>query len=340
MIDSDWLGGMSVVVGDQRARGRGPQLPVEPDGCSQGQQPLSDPDLNPGRGAAAVLLQAQLALEGVDDALDPLANRPQTPETGWLIAAVGPHQQRPKVGHMPVHLGAGQSLVHDEDLPGSQAAAVQQGLGDLAFAELGAGQAPGDRAAISGADQIQLEAPVPARVAGTPAVVRPPAQRRALDRLAAGGTGDRGGVQQPERVLDAGGLTHQVGQDFTQQPAGLAQPLVVAGLVRQIREQVPQPAVAQPDPAVLTMAAQQDLGDRQADEFGIRQPGLAARIPAAGVGTQQLIDDAVQCDDEVVEGGVHEASLEVDVAMATPTLGGLVLVVTTRHPHSDSESII
>jgi hypothetical protein len=32
--------------------------------------------------------------------------------------------------------------------------------------------------------------------------------------------------------------------------------------------------------------------------------------------------------------------LEVDVARATPTLGGLVCVVTARRPHSDSESII
>jgi hypothetical protein len=37
---------------------------------------------------------------------------------------------------------------------------------------------------------------------------------------------------------------------------------------------------------------------------------------------------------------VHEASPEVDVARATPTLGGLVSVVTTRRPHSESESTI
>jgi hypothetical protein len=64
-------------------------------------------------------------------------------------------------------------------------------------------------------------------------------------------------------------------------------------------------------------------------------------VVAAGIRAQQVIDDAVQCDDEVVEGGgVHEASLEVDVARATPTLGGLVSLVTARCPHSDSESII
>jgi hypothetical protein len=140
--------------------------------------------------------------------------------------------------------------------------------------------------------------------------------------------------------VDAGGLTGQVRQDMVQQPAGLAQPFVVAGLVGQIREQVAQPAVAESQPAVLAGAAEQDLGDGQADQLGIRQPRLAARAAGAGVGAQQLVDDDVQCDDEVVETGVHGASLEVDVARATPTLGGLVSVVTPRRPYSDSESII
>jgi hypothetical protein len=37
---------------------------------------------------------------------------------------------------------------------------------------------------------------------------------------------------------------------------------------------------------------------------------------------------------------VHEASLEVDVAMATPTLGGLVTLVIPRHPRPNSASVI
>jgi hypothetical protein len=86
---------------------------------------------------------------------------------------------------------------------------------------------------------------------------------------------------------------------------------------------------------VLTVATEQDLGDRQADQLGVRQARLAARMAGAGVGPQQLVDGDVQCGDEVVETGAHEASLEVDVARATPTLGGLVSVVTARRPHSD-----
>ena len=101
-----------------------------------------------------------------------------------------------------------------------------------------------------------------------------------------------------------------------------------------------QPAVAEPQPAVLAVAAEQDLGDGQADQLGVRQARLAARMPAAWVGSQPLVDGDVQCNDEVVETGGHGASLEVDVARATPTLGGLVSLVTARRPHSNSESII
>jgi hypothetical protein len=62
-----------------------------------------------------------------------------------------------------------------------------------------------------------------------------------------------------------------------------------------------------------------------------------ARSPA---GLQQLVDGDVQCDDEVVETGVHGASSEVDVAIATPTLGGLVSLVTPGRPNPNTTSVI
>ena len=101
-----------------------------------------------------------------------------------------------------------------------------------------------------------------------------------------------------------------------------------------------QPAMAEPQPAVLAVAAQQDLGHCQTDQLRIRQPRLAAAMPASWVGSQPLVDGDIGCDDEVVETGARGASPEVDVATATPTLGGLVSLVTARYPHSDSESII
>jgi hypothetical protein len=100
---------------------------------------------------------------------------------------------------------------------------------------------------------------------------------------------------------------------------------------------VPQPGVGEPQPVAFGAGTQQDLRDRQAHQFGVGQLGPAAR---AGPWTKQLVDGDVQCDDEVVEGGVHEASQEVDVAMATPTLGDLVPPVTPQHHRPDSESTI
>jgi hypothetical protein len=77
------------------------------------------------------------------------------------------------------------------------------------------------------------------------------------------------------------------------------------------------------------VSVQRDLGDRQADQSGVADVGRAA---GSTRGPQQIVHKALQCDDEVVETGVHEASLEVDIARATPSLGGLVSSVTPRHP--------
>jgi hypothetical protein len=120
-------------------------------------------------------------------------------------------------------------------------------------------------------------------------------------------------------------------QDLGDQGGGPAQAAVVGGLAAYVGEQVPQPVTDRSQPAAFGAVAQQDLGDRQTDELAVGQLGRVAWPPA---GFQQLVDGDVQCDDEVVETGVHEASQEVDVAKATPTLGGLVSAVTlaTRDP--------
>jgi hypothetical protein len=93
---------------------------------------------------------------------------------------------------------------------------------------------------------------------------------------------------------------------------------------------VPESAGDRPQPAAFRAVAQQHLGDRQAEQLGVAELGRSAW---AAAGLQQLINGDVQCDDEVVETGVHEASQEVDVAKATPTLGGLVSTVTLSSHH-------
>jgi hypothetical protein len=98
-----------------------------------------------------------------------------------------------------------------------------------------------------------------------------------------------------------------------------------------------QAGVDRAQPAPFGAVAQQDLGHGQADELAVGQPGWPA---GAVAGLQQLADGDVECDDEVVETGVHEASPELDVAKATPTLGGLVIVVTPRPPRPNTTSVI
>jgi hypothetical protein len=54
------------------------------------------------------------------------------------------------------------------------------------------------------------------------------------------------------------------------------------------------------------------------------------RRPGPSPGAEQVVDHDIECDDEGVEVGVHEASQEVDVAFATPTLGALASLVTAH----------
>src|SRR4029453_8453969 len=88
MVDSDWVDGESVVIGDHRALVLDLELPVEPDRGGQGEQPLADADEDSAEGAAMVLFQAELVFEGVDDRLDPLAHPAQRAEPARLILAI------------------------------------------------------------------------------------------------------------------------------------------------------------------------------------------------------------------------------------------------------------
>ena len=98
-----------------------------------------------------------------------------------------------------------------------------------------------------------------------------------------------------------------------------------------------QPLAGEAQPAPFGRGPEQDLRDGQADQLGVAELGPPAR---ADSGAEQVVDADVQCDDEGVEVGVHEASQEVDVAEATPTLGTPGSFVTPRHPRPSSEAII
>jgi hypothetical protein len=86
-----------------------------------------------------------------------------------FVATVGPDQHRAELAHPLGEDPAGQALVGGDDHPLAQEPVVAgkaQQLGrDLALAEGEVARPQAHRHAVRGGQQVQLEAPVPARVA-------------------------------------------------------------------------------------------------------------------------------------------------------------------------------
>src|SRR6516225_9731789 len=111
MVDSK----CSVVLGDQRALAGGADEPVVPDPGREGQKSLTDPGHERGIGPAPVPFEAELALEGPEDGLDPLPDPAQGAEAPGLVTAIGPDQGRLLAIDEGLELTAGIALVgHDE----------------------------------------------------------------------------------------------------------------------------------------------------------------------------------------------------------------------------------
>src|SRR5829696_4623682 len=149
-----------MVVGDQAALVVDAELPVEPDPGGQGEQPLGDPDPQPLRSVGAMAFQPELVVEGVEGALDPLAEAAQRPEPVRLVTAVGPDQHRAELAELLGEGPAGQALVGGDDYPLAQQPVVAgqpQQLGrDLALPQPRGGKSPGHRHAVRSANRYSL----------------------------------------------------------------------------------------------------------------------------------------------------------------------------------------
>jgi hypothetical protein len=69
---------------------------------------------------------------------------------------------------------------------------------------------------------------------------------------------------------------------------------------------VPQPPTREREKLPVVGHAQQHLGDRQRDQFAVGELRRPSR--PAMTRTEEIVDLHIQCDDEGVEGGEHEAS--------------------------------
>ena len=78
-----------------------------------------------------------------------------------------------------------------------------------------------------------------------------------------------------------------------------------------------EPAAREAQPAALGIAAEQDLGHGQADQFGVGEARRAARAMPEAQLDEEVVDFDVECRDEGVEFRCH-----------TSVLGALALLVT------------
>lgn len=158
----------------------------------------------PWGGAGAVGFEAELALEGVVDRLDPLPDSAEVAVAGVLVAAVRAQHPHAECGDLGFDVAPGQALVGQHRGARAQQAGLhgdgQQVQAHVAFAELGIGQAPGDGHPVRRGEQVELQAPVVAGVGGAEPVAADPSDVAALDRLAGGPAGQRGGVDEPQVI--------------------------------------------------------------------------------------------------------------------------------------------
>jgi len=116
------------------------------------------------------------------------------------------------------------------------------------------------------------------------------------------------------------------------------QPLVVSGLLGDVGEQVPQPRTREAQKPPLGRAVQEDLRDSERDELGV---GDLRAAPRTAAHRQEIVHHHVKCGEKGVEFGEHETTSVVDVALATPNFGALLMSPrTSASAARQSESLI
>src|SRR5580693_3606448 len=276
MTDSVFTG--SVVVCGEVASGLldfagFPEQPVVPDAGGEGEYALADACPDPVGDVPAVLLEGELALGGVVDRLDPLAHPAEFAEPRLLALAVGADELRAQSGDGLLELLASEPLVGEDDL-----AALEQPLlagtfehcrSDVALPLVRWRQGEVDRHPVRCAQQIQPQPPEVAAVAGAIPVGSPAHELRAPGGLPGGATGHRRGVQQPEPLTERRGDPSQLVDDQADPRGERPQALVVARLLRDVGEQVPEPLARETQKPPLGVAAEHDLRDGERDELRV-----------------------------------------------------------------------
>src|SRR5690625_4691423 len=157
-----------------------------PDGSGQSEDSLRDAGAHSLGCAPAMAFEIELGLEGLVDRLDDLAQRTEEGGSGpfGFSFTSGPEQAESLLAQLGLEVTRVVVLIGDQGLAGLGGAEVgcggEQVDQGLAFVGFRAGQRPGDRESLQGADQVETQAPEESGVGGAVAVLGPSGQVGAL----------------------------------------------------------------------------------------------------------------------------------------------------------------
>ena len=114
-----------------------------------------------GEGVPVVPLEPELVLEGVEDGLDPLAQRAQETGAGpWGLVACGWAQQgQPCLVQVVLQVLGAVALVGDDRVGAGGRQVLENAAQDLALVLAGTGDCPGHRKTVNDAHQVQAQVP-------------------------------------------------------------------------------------------------------------------------------------------------------------------------------------
>ena len=200
--------------------------------------------------------------------------------------------------------------------PGRPASRLGFGLehveGDFAFVDLGVGDGEGDGQSGGGAHQVQAQPPEVAGVRWRSSRSRPSRRGSTVWRWAGSGRTRRGSSRSARCRRSTRRCPRRASGSSPAAGDRRPQPLVVAGLTRQVGEQVAQMHAGVAQPAGLGREPEQGLQHRQGDQLGVGQLRLDPdlRPPRRQFGSSFNVSSTrdVQCSREGVQVGVHETS--------------------------------
>ena len=112
-------------------------LPVEVDGCAEGEDAGGDPGEEAGGGAGVVALEREVFFEGVDDRFDSLADEADRRlRAVGFVGAAGADDQRAEFAGGVFEVAAGEAFVAEDELA-VQGLALEQGEAGFAFGCVG-----------------------------------------------------------------------------------------------------------------------------------------------------------------------------------------------------------